>query len=74
MKYGQHLKDNIEPQYGPDPYLNYSRLDDLIRVLSDTNDLRYFTSFQYETKVYNSCIYIPDIFLTTKVQTRISAC
>ena len=34
MKYGEHLKENIAPEYGPEPYLDYSRLDDTIRVLS----------------------------------------
>jgi hypothetical protein len=41
MKYGEHLKANIEPEYGPDPYLNYERLDDLIRELSATAPSRY---------------------------------
>lgn len=34
MKYGQHLRENIAPEYGPDPYLNYAELDEIIRVLS----------------------------------------
>eukprot|EP00978_Attheya_sp_CCMP212_P033600 scaffold136479_cov40-Attheya_sp.AAC.1 len=34
MKYGQHLLDNIAPQYGADAYLDYSALDNVIRVLS----------------------------------------
>jgi len=34
MKYGQHLRNNIAPEYGKDPYLNYSELDSIIRTLS----------------------------------------
>lgn len=34
MKFGQHLKENIAPDYGPDPYLNYQHLDGIIRILS----------------------------------------
>jgi len=34
MKYGQHLKENIAAEYGPQPYLNYQHLDGIIRILS----------------------------------------
>lgn len=34
MKYKQHLTENIAPEYGPDPYLAYGELDDIIRQLS----------------------------------------
>lgn len=34
MKYGEHLKANVAPQYGPDVYLDYDKLDDIIRELS----------------------------------------
>lgn len=34
MKFGQHLLQNIAPEYGPDPYLNYAHLDGIIRALS----------------------------------------
>lgn len=34
MKYGEHLKANVAPEYGPEPYLDYDRLDDIIRELS----------------------------------------
>jgi len=34
MKYGQYLLDNIASEYGPQPYLNYSYLDSIIRTLS----------------------------------------
>jgi len=40
MKYGQHLKDNIAPQYGEGPYLQYRRLDDIIREISAENSQR----------------------------------
>ncbi|CAJ1930789.1 unnamed protein product [Cylindrotheca closterium] len=35
MKYGEHLKANISPVYGEAAYLDYDRLDDIIRELSD---------------------------------------
>ncbi len=41
MKFGEHLIANIEPEYGPEPYLSYERLDDLIRELSATAPSRY---------------------------------
>jgi hypothetical protein len=34
MKYKQHLTENIAPDYGPEPYLAYGDLDDIIRQLS----------------------------------------
>ena len=34
MKYGQHLRENIAPEYGPEPYMNYAHLDGIIRILS----------------------------------------
>lgn len=37
MKYGQHLTDNIAPEYGPEPYLNYRHLDGIIRILNGKN-------------------------------------
>ena len=36
MKFGEHLKSNIEPTFGPEPYLNYERLDRIISELSQT--------------------------------------
>jgi SPX domain protein involved in polyphosphate accumulation len=41
MKYGQHLKDNIAPDYGPDPYLDYDKLKQIIRRLSEKPQARY---------------------------------
>lgn len=35
MKFGQHLKENVAPEYGPEPYLDYGRLDQIIRELSE---------------------------------------
>jgi hypothetical protein len=35
MKYGQHLKDSIAPEYGPEPYLDYDKLKRIIRRLSE---------------------------------------
>ena len=34
MKFGYHLLENVAPEYGPDPYLEYDRLDGIIRELS----------------------------------------
>ena len=34
MKYGEHLKANAAPEYGPDVYPDYENLDEIIRVLS----------------------------------------
>ena len=34
MKYGEHLKGNIAPEYGAEAYLTYSELDEIIRDLS----------------------------------------
>lgn len=34
MKFGAHLRENIASEYGPDAYLAYDRLDDIIRELS----------------------------------------
>lgn len=41
MKYGEHLLANIAPEYGPEPYLHYSKLDDLITELEDTKPSKY---------------------------------
>jgi hypothetical protein len=40
MKYGEHLKANIAPEYGPDPYLAYDRLDQIITELTQTKPSR----------------------------------
>lgn len=34
MKYGEHLKTNIDPEFGESQYLNYSDLDELISQLA----------------------------------------
>lgn len=36
MKFGEHLKANISPDYGIEPYLAYERLDEIILELSTT--------------------------------------
>jgi SPX domain protein involved in polyphosphate accumulation len=33
MKFGKHLTSNIAPEYGPEPYLAYDRLDSIIMQL-----------------------------------------
>ena len=35
MKFGEHLKANISPEYGEDAYLKYGDLDEIIRILSE---------------------------------------
>ena len=34
MKFGQHLRENIAAEYGPEAYIAYDRLDGMIRELS----------------------------------------
>jgi len=34
MKYKEHLHSNIAAEFGPQPYLDYGKLDDIIRALS----------------------------------------
>ena len=41
MKYGEHLKANISPEYGKDAYLNYNELDNCIRELAADAPSRY---------------------------------
>jgi SPX domain protein involved in polyphosphate accumulation len=41
MKYGEHLKANVAPEYGPAAYINYERLDHIIAELSKTKPSRY---------------------------------
>ena len=41
MKFGEHLLENIAPEYGADPYINYSHLDSIIRILNGKNLARY---------------------------------
>jgi hypothetical protein len=43
MKYGEHLKANISPEYGKLAYLNYNELDDCIRELAADAPSRYVT-------------------------------
>ena len=40
MKYGEHLKTNIAPEYGPEPYLAYERLDQIIIELAQSKPSR----------------------------------
>jgi hypothetical protein len=41
MKYGEHLKANVAPEYGIEAYINYERLDHIIAELSKTKPSRY---------------------------------
>ena len=41
MLFREHLKENIAPEYGPDPYLKYEQLDHIITQLSQTKPSRY---------------------------------
>ena len=40
MKYGEHLKQNIAPEYGAENYLQYERMDRIITELSETKPAR----------------------------------
>jgi len=40
MKYGEHLKANIAPEYGADAYLDYSKLDQIITELREIKPSR----------------------------------
>jgi SPX domain protein involved in polyphosphate accumulation len=40
MKYGEHLKANIAPEYGEENYLHYERLDQIITQLTETKPSR----------------------------------
>ena len=35
MKYGEHLKANIAPEYGASAYLDYAELDNVIQMLAE---------------------------------------
>ena len=48
MRYGEHLKANIAPEYGPDPYLDYHRLDEIISELMRTKPGRYVPMLREE--------------------------
>jgi len=41
MKFGEHLKTNIAPEFGPEPYLAYERLDQIITELAQSKPSRY---------------------------------
>ena len=40
MKYGEHLKANIAPEYGAEPYLQYETLDRTISQLAKVKPSR----------------------------------
>jgi len=40
MKYREHLKENISPEFGEAAYLAYGELDDVIRILSSKSTAR----------------------------------
>mmetsp|Transcript_2308 Transcript_2308/g.4574 ORF Transcript_2308/g.4574 Transcript_2308/m.4574 type:complete len:732 (+) Transcript_2308:115-2310(+) len=40
MKYGEHLKANIAPEYGAENYLQYDKMDRIISDLSETKPAR----------------------------------
>lgn len=52
MKYGEHLRMSLAPEYGPEPYLNYEKLDGIIRQLSEKAPARY------ERKTHVSNVFI----------------
>jgi hypothetical protein len=56
MKYGEHLKANIAPEYGPEPYLQYDKMDRIISELSETKPSRYVHARENER---NECQWEP---------------
>lgn len=40
MKYGEHLKANIAPEYGAENYIQYDKMDKIIAELSETKPAR----------------------------------
>jgi hypothetical protein len=61
MKYGEHLKNNIAPEYGAEPYLAYERLDQIITELMQTKPSRYVSIPSYNK---------PLIFTDSKLQLK----
>jgi len=49
MKYGEHLKANIAPEYGAANYLDYSRLDEIISELARAKPSRYVPEFKCQS-------------------------
>jgi len=59
MKFGEHLKNNIAPEYGAEPYLAYERLDQIISQLAQSKPSAYVL-FLVER---SWCRYCSEIFL-----------
>jgi hypothetical protein len=51
--FGEHLKDNIAPEYGVDAYLDYTGLDDIIQMLSQTAPSGYVLCIGTDNQVLN---------------------
>uniref|UniRef100_A0A7S2LN41 SPX domain-containing protein n=1 Tax=Leptocylindrus danicus TaxID=163516 RepID=A0A7S2LN41_9STRA len=51
MKYKQHLLDSIAPEYGAAPYLEYGKLDDIIRQASKESSQYKVTSAESRPKL-----------------------
>jgi SPX domain protein involved in polyphosphate accumulation len=54
MKYGEHLRMSIAPEYGPEPYIDYEKLDGIIRQLSEKAPARYEHKTHASTVQYGS--------------------
>ena len=53
MKYGEHLKANIAPEYGAAAYLNYSELDDIIQMLAEISPSGWVQCMQHSSVANN---------------------
>ena len=51
MKYGEHLKANIAPEYGAENYIQYEKMDKIILELSETKPARYVKGWGYSVAI-----------------------
>lgn len=56
MKYGEHLKQNIAAEYGPEPYLRYDKADEIITELSSTKPSRYVRLSASVFSMFGCCV------------------
>jgi hypothetical protein len=68
MKYGEHLKQNIAPEYGPDPYLQYEKADQIISELTSTKPSRYVSCRVVLRRV------VLILWMYTRYRDRFSSC
>ena len=59
MKYGEHLKANIAPEYGAENYMQYEKMDRIISELSETKPSRYVMSYIVVERVLSWPVHLP---------------